>query len=83
MIQLPPLWPDTDSIKGHLETNIRSFLEEVLRKSAIFSFTIKGLNRSIALNISASRLVPLKAEPSNAKLSGPLKSLRKREFVRL
>ena len=74
-----PLWPDTDSVKGHLKANIRSFPKKFLHKSAIFNFTIKGLNRSIALNISESRLVPLKAELSNAKLSGPLKSLRRRE----
>jgi hypothetical protein len=74
-----PLWPETDSVKGHLKANISSFLKRFLHKSAIFNFTIKGLNRSIALNISESRLVPLKAELSNAKLSGLLKSQPSRE----
>lgn len=73
------LWPDTTSGNWHQKTYFSSLLTEGLHVSAIFYFTKKGLTQPMTLNTSESQRVSLTVKPSNAKLSGSLKSLPSRE----
>ena len=74
------LWPDAPSRNGHPKTCPSSFLIKGLHISAIFNFTNKSPTRTITLKTSGSQRVSLTVYPSNAKLTGTLKSLQKRDY---